>query len=249
MLDPLSSFKIHVLIPIKVFGFDISVTNSSLFMIIATLLICVLLFVGTWNAYEPIPNKIHVCVEAFFSFVGSIVKSNINRKNLEIFPYMLVLFLFLVFGNVLGLFPFAFSFTTQIIVTMGMAMIVFLISVIIGFVNQGKQYFKHFCPDGIPLYIAPFFVVIETMSFLFRPLSLGLRLFANMVSGHIMIKVIASFAASIAGVTVVSYLSVIPIALNVFLNLFKLLVCVLQAYVFVVLSCIYISESLEHQNP
>jgi F-type H+-transporting ATPase subunit a len=126
-----------------------------------------------------------------------------------------------------------------------MAAAVFLSSILIGLRNQGFGYFRHFCPSGIPGYLAPFFIVIELMSFFFRPISLGIRLFANMVAGHIMIKVIAGFAVSIAGITFISYFAAIPVIINVLLNIFKLAVCMLQAYVFVVLSCMYLSESLE----
>jgi F-type H+-transporting ATPase subunit a len=148
-------------------------------------------------------------------------------------------------GNIIGLFPFAFSFTSQLVVTIGMAVAVFISSIIVGIKSQGKKYFKHFCPDGIPGYLAPIFILIEMMSFLFRPISLGLRLFANMVAGHIMIKVMAGFAVSLAGITVMAYVSAVPVAINILLNIFKLVVCVLQAYVFVVLTCMYLAESLE----
>lgn len=248
MVDPLSSFEVHKIIDMSLFGLDISMTNSSFFMVIATVCIIGLMLFGTRKS-NLIPTKIQLIVEELFSVAGSIVKTNIQNKGIVFFPYMFSLFMFIMFGNILGLFPFAFSFTSQLIVTFGMATIVFIASIIIGFKNQGLRYFRHFCPEGIPIYIAPFFTVIELMSFLFRPISLGVRLFANMVSGHIMIKVMASFALSIAGISMLSYMSIIPIAINALLNIFKLIVCILQAYVFVVLSCIYISESVEGHAP
>ncbi len=245
MIDPLSSFEIHTILPISLLGFDISLTNSSLFMLVTTGLVILLMYLGTRTENSLVPNKIQMLIEELFYLVGGVVKTNIGNKSIVFFPYMFVLFLFITFGNILGIFPFAFSFTSQIIVTMGMAGVVFICSIIIGLINQGSHYFRHFCPDGIPIYIAPFFIVIELMSFFFRPISLGVRLFANMVSGHIMIKVMASFALSIAGISMFSYGCVVPIIINALLNVFKLVVCILQAYVFVVLSCIYLSESVK----
>ncbi len=240
----MSSFIVKNIIPINVFGFDISITNSSLFMLLVTAFICALLYFGTVDK-GIIPTRLQAVIEELFFFAGDIVKTNVGRSSVVFFPYMIALFLFIMIGNLVGLLPFAFSFTSQLVVTFGLATAVFLASVVLGFYNQGIKYFKHFCPDGVPLYLAPLFVVIELMSFLFRPISLGIRLFANMMAGHIMIKVIAGFAVSIAGVTAFSYFAIIPICVDVLLNLFKMVVCVLQAYVFVVLSCVYISESVE----
>lgn len=244
MSDPISSFQVKNIVPINFCGLDISITNSSLFMFLVVFLILGFFWFGTSNK-GLIPGKIQSIIEKIFFFVGSIVKANSGKRGIEIFPYMLVLFLFIMVGNVIGLFPFAFSFTSQICVTIGMALTVFISSIVIGLLNQGMKYFRRFCPEGIPGYLAPFFVIIELLSFLFRPISLGIRLFANMVSGHIMIEVIAGFAASIASIAALSYFSVIPITIDILLNIFKLVVCMLQAYVFVVLSCMYLSESLE----
>ena len=246
MIDPMSSFEIKNIVPLRIFNFDISITNSSLFMILTVLLICVVFFIGTArDADSVLPNKFNVVIEGIFFFVGDILKTNLGKKGAEFFPYMISLFMFIMVGNVFGLFPFAFSFTSQIVVTLGLAVVVFLASIVIGLWRKGFGYFRHFCPNGVPLYLAPFFVVIELMSFVFRPISLGMRLFANMVAGHIMIKVIAGFAVSIAGAHTLSFCAAVPVLVNVFLNLFKLVICVLQAYVFVVLSCIYIAESVE----
>ena len=246
MIDPMSSFQVKNILPMSVLGFDISLTNSSIFMLLVVAAICGVFWLATRDS-GIVATKLQVVMEKLFFLVGGIVKSNAGKKGVEIFPYMIALFLFIMLGNVVGLFPFAFSYTSQICITIGMALMVFLASIIIGLINQGAGYFKRFCPSGIPGYLVPFFIIIELLSFLFRPISLGIRLFANMVSGHIMIEVIAGFAASIAGVAVFSYFSAVPVAVNVALNLFKFVVCMLQAYVFVVLSCMYLSESLEPQ--
>ena len=243
----MESFEVKTLLPINIWGLDISITNSSLFMLLVVFLICIICFAGTSKA-SLVPSKLQIVLEKLFFFVGNIVKTNSGNTAVELFPYMMSLFLFIMLGNFLGLFPFAFSFTSQIIVTFGMAFGVFLASIVVGLIRQGFGYFRHFCPEGIPVYLMPFFILIELLSFMFRPISLGIRLFANMVSGHIMIEVIASFAVSIASIAIVSYFAVIPIIIDILLNVFKLVVCMLQAYVFVVLSCMYLSESLQVQH-
>ena len=247
MIDPMASFQVKNVLPVSLFGFDISITNSAIFMLLVVAMICGILWLATIDR-GIVPTKLQVVIENAFFFVGGIVKSNAGKKGVEIFPYMIALFLFVMIGNIVGLFPFAFSYTSQLCITIGMALMVFIASIVIGFINQGVRYFRRFCPSGIPGYLIPFFVVIELLSFLFRPISLGIRLFANMVSGHIMIEVIAGFAASIASVAAFSYFSAVPVAVNVALNLFKFVVCMLQAYVFVVLSCMYLSESLKSQD-
>lgn len=246
MIDVMSSFVVKTIIPINFWGLDISITNSSLFMIIVVAILAALFFFGTSNKENSngsvVPSKFQMAIEETFYIVGNIVKTNAPQKSVELFPYIIALFLFILFGNVLGLFPFAFSFTSQIAITFAMATAVFVASIIVGLKCQGLHYFRHFCPEGIPSYLVPFFIVIELMSFLFRPVSLGIRLFANMVSGHIMIEVIASFAASLFGFFAIS--AIFPVVVDILLNMFKLIVCGLQAYVFVVLSCIYLSESI-----
>lgn len=243
----MEAFEVKTILPIRFLGLDISITNSSIFMLLVVFIICAIFFLGTSNR-DIVPTKLQAFLEKLFFFVGDVVKTNSGKRAVEFFPYMVSLFLFIMIGNVLGLFPFAFSFTSQIVITIGMALGVFISSIILGFYIQGIQYFKRFCPTGIPGYLIPFFILIELMSFLFRPVSLGIRLFANMVSGHIMIEVIAGFAVSIASITIVSYFAVLPVIINILLNIFKLVVCMLQAYVFVVLSCMYLAESFEVQH-
>jgi F-type H+-transporting ATPase subunit a len=245
MNDPMASFEVKNVVPLSIFGWDVSLTNSAIFMLLTSATIFALFYTGTADR-GIIPSKFQVAIEKAFQFVGGIVKTNANANcRLVLLPYMCALFLFIALGNVFGLLPFAFSFTSQLVVTLGLALGVFLASVIVGVCKQGAGYLRHFCPRGIPPYIIPFFVAIELMSFLFRPISLGIRLFSNMVSGHLVIKVMAGFAVALAGTVATSPLTVVPVAVNVLLNVFKFAVCLLQAYVFVVLSCIYLSESFE----
>ncbi|MDR2598392.1 MAG: F0F1 ATP synthase subunit A [Holosporales bacterium] len=242
-MDPMSSFEVKNIIPMHLFSLDFSITNSSLYMMATVALILVFFGIGTRNA-EVIPNKIQWIIERMFFFIGDIVKTNAGDQGIRLFPYMFALFLFICLGNIIGLLPFAFSFTSQLIVTIGMASIVFISSIVIGLYRNGLHYFRHFCPPGLPSYIIPFFIIIELMSFMFRPISLGIRLFANIVAGHVMIKIIAGFAVSFVSVVTLSGFAIVPIAFNVLMNAFKLAVCVLQAYVFVVLSCMYLAESM-----
>ena len=243
------TLDVSVIMPIKLFGLDFSITNSALAMVFVTASIIVLLLFCTKKVNIK-PNKAQVIIEQLFFFVGNIVGSKLKSHSVALFPYMMALFLFILFGNVFGLFPFAFSFTSQIVITIAMASAVFLASIILGFVNHGIHYLRHFCPKEIPIYIAPFFVIIELMSFLFRPISLGIRLFANMFSGHIMLEIVAgaAVAAAASASPFIESLSIVPIAINVLLDIFKLIVCVLQSYVFVVLSCEYLSESFSTEN-
>ncbi|MDR1234302.1 MAG: F0F1 ATP synthase subunit A [Holosporales bacterium] len=239
----MASFEVKNIIPIHFVGLDLSLTNSSLYMLFVVGVILLFFFIGTKDA-GLVPSKTQCIIEKMFFFIGDIVKTNAGDNGIKLFPYMFSLFLFICLGNTIGLFPFAFSFTSQLVVTFGMACLVFISSIVVGIHCNGIRYFKHFCPDGLPGYIIPFFVIVELVSFTFRPVSLGIRLFANIVSGHVMIKIIAGFAVSFAGVTALSGFAIIPIAFNVLLNVFKLAVCVLQAYVFVVLSCMYLAESM-----
>ncbi|MDR1289497.1 MAG: F0F1 ATP synthase subunit A [Holosporales bacterium] len=253
-MDPMSSFEVKNIIPIHFFSLDFSITNSSLYMLVTVAMILILFGIGTRNS-KMIPNKIQFLIEKMFFFIGDIVKTSAGDHGIQLFPYIFSLFLFICIGNITGLLPFAFSFTSQLVVTMGMAGIVFVASIIVGISRNGLHYFRQFCPKGLPAYLVPFFVVIELISFIFRPFSLGIRLFANIVAGHVMIKVIAGFAVSVMGVVAASWLA-IPIvafdiaivAFDVALNVFKLAICVLQAYVFVILSCTYLAESMAHEE-
>ena len=152
MIDPMSSFQVKNILPMSVLGFDISLTNSSIFMLLVVAAICGVFWLATRDS-GIVPTKLQVVMEKLFFLVGGIVKSNAGKKGVEIFPYMIALFLFIMLGNVVGLFPFAFSYTSQICITIGMALMVFFASIIIGLINQGTGYFKRFCPSGIPGYL------------------------------------------------------------------------------------------------
>ena len=172
MVDPMASFQVRNIVPMNVFGVDISITNSAIFMFLAVAVICGVFWVGTTER-GLLPTKLQVVIEQVFFLIGGIVKSNTRKKGAELLPYMMALFLFIMIGNVIGLFPFAFSYTSQLCVTIGMASIVFIASIVIGLINQKMAYFRRFCPSGIPGYLVPFFVIIELLSFMLRPLILS----------------------------------------------------------------------------
>jgi F-type H+-transporting ATPase subunit a len=244
-MDLMSSFEVKSVIPLELFGLDLSITNSALFMICTVFVVLGFFFAGTSNP-KIVPGRAQIVVEKIIEFVYGIIRTESKEIRMALLPYMCSLFLFLALGNVIGLVPFAFSFTSQLITTLGLALTVFVASIIVGVCRNGLNYFRHFCPEGIPIYIVPLFVVIEMASFMFRPISLGIRLFANIISGHLIIKVLAGFAVALVGTaTIASALVVVPVAVDILLNIFKFAICILQAYVFVVLTCIYLTESIK----
>ncbi len=243
--NPMSSFVVKDLIKIKVFGFDLSFTNSSLFMVISLVIICYTLHI--WTKYASIvPNRYNLFVEKLFFFIGAILKPDLGSKSILFFPYVLALFLFIFVGNLIGLIPYSFCFTSQIAVTFGMAIAIFVTSIFVGLYMHGFMYFKRFVPVGVPVAIAPVLVIVEVVSFMFRPISMGVRLFANMISGHIMLDIVAGFAVSFAcGNVFFRPFILFPIIINIALILMKFLVCYIQAYIFTMLCSVYIGETIK----
>lgn len=240
MVDPIHQFQVNVLVPIHILGLDLSITNSSLWMLIATLLICIIV---TFVRFNYVPSRMQWVIEQVYQAVIGIVKDNAGPEAVIFFPYVLSLFLFVLMGNLLGIIPFSFTFTSQIVVTCGLSLTVFISTLIIGFYSHGAGFLRTFLPKGTPFYIAPLLVPIEIISFLSRPFSLGIRLFANMVAGHAMMKIFASFVLILLGMWG-GVLSVFPFAISFLLIPFEILVAVLQAYVFTVLTCIYLNDAL-----
>lgn len=181
--------------------------------------------------------------EELFRFVSDLIKSYVGRGGWAYFPYVFSLFLFILFGNLLGLLPYNFTFTSHIIVTFSLSILVFVGATIAGIIKHGFHFLKLFLPDGVPLYVAPLLVPVEIISYLSRPVSLSVRLFANMVAGHVMLKIFAGFAVLLASSAFVP-LAVLPVILNVAVNAFEVLVAILQAYVFTILTCIYLNDAL-----
>jgi F-type H+-transporting ATPase subunit a len=240
MHDPLHQFALQVIIPIYWNGYDLSFTNSSLFMVIAAFLAIILFSVGK---RQIIPGNLQFVQEASFQFIADIVKSTAGTQGIRYIPFVFGLFLFIGMGNFLGLLPYSFTFTSHLIVTFTLALIVFTMVTFAGFFKHGLHFLRFFFPKGLPLWMAPLIVPIEFISYLSRPVSLSIRLFANMVAGHTMIKIFAGFALMM-GTGALLPLSIAPVLINVAILGFECLVCFLQAYVFTMLTCIYLNDTL-----
>lgn len=239
---PLDQFAVNPIVQLPtVFGIDTSITNSALFMLLAVLG-AVLIFAFALRRRTVIPGRMQSMAEITYQFVHGIVEENAGKAGLKYFPLMFTLFLFVLFVNFIGMIPKSFAPTSQIIVTLGMGAFMFVIIMVVAFIKQGPVgFFKHFVPEGLPLWIAPVVFLIEMVSYLSRPFSLGIRLAANMTAGHTLIHVIAAFVAPLA------IFGILPVAFLVFMTGFEFFVAILQAYVFTMLCCMYLGEALaEH---
>jgi F-type H+-transporting ATPase subunit a len=244
--DPIHQFELTKLIDLNLFGYDASFTNSSLYMVLAAGLTTAFL-VWAMGQRALVPGRIQSMAEIGHDFVAGIVKDGLGDEGKKFFPLIFALFSFIFVCNMLGMIPVpgAFTVTSQIIVTVALAMIVFLTVLVVGFWKNGLGFFKLFVPDGVPGYVLPLVVPIEVISFLSRPLSHSVRLFANMLAGHITMKVFAGFVVSLIGAGgIVSLLSPLPFLMLLGMTALELLVAFLQAYVFTMLTCVYLNDAL-----
>ena len=235
---PMEQFKIEPLIPIHLGGYDISYTNSALFMTFAVALTG-LLFWGATRRRLMVPGRWQSVAELMYEFVADMVKSNAGKEGMAYFPFVFTLFLFILFGNFLGLMPYGFTFTSHIAVTAAMAVFIFVAVTIIGFAKHGLHFFKLFVPPGTPLAVAWFLVPLEMFSYMIRPVTLSLRLFANMLAGHVLLKVLAGFIIALG-----FFFGWVPLLAVFGVTLLELLVAFLQAYVFALLTCIYLNDAI-----
>lgn len=236
-IDPLHQFLISPLIPISLFGIDFSFTNSSLFMLLVTGAILGLFYKGL-QAAELRPGRLQMTTELLFSFMHNTLESSAGKEGLAYFPLIFSVFLFVLFGNLFGMVPGGFTFTSHIVVTFAMALFLFVIITILGIKKQGLGFFKRFLPEGVPWLIIPLIVPVEILSYLFRPISLSIRLFANMLAGHIILKIFAGFTI------MMGFLGFLPLGLNIVFVGFEFFVAALQAYIFTILSCAYLNDAL-----
>lgn len=247
MADPIHQFiveRIHSN-PIIVNGFDISFTNSALWMVIGAVLSTTFLTVAMRKG-DIIPNRTQMLAEMLYEFVLKMVSENIGLKGRKYFPFVFTLFLFVLMGNLLGLLPYAFTYTSHLVVTGTLALMVIFAVIIFGVINHGLHFFSLFVPSGVPKLLLLFIVPLEMVSFFVRPLTLSVRLFANMMAGHIVLKVILSFAVSAASLGAVGVvLGFLPVFANAGMLMFELLVAVVQAYVFAILACVYLKDSVD----
>lgn len=242
MIDPLHQFQITKIVPIFIGKWDISYTNSALWMTIG--FICISLFFHLSLKRETvIPNRLQAFAEMSFAFLSDMVKTYIGKEGLPFFPFIFTLFWFILMGNLLGLIPYSFTYTSHIAVTFTLAIIAFLLANIAGFMKHGLKMFHLFLPKGIPVFLAPLMIIIELISYLARPFSLSIRLFANMMAGHLILKLFASFTAMLADSSL-AVLGVIPLLLNIGVTGLEFLVAILQTYVFTLLTCLYINDAI-----
>ncbi len=241
-IDPINQFEINTLVPLGNTG--LGLTNSSVFMIIALGVISLLMMWGMRDR-QLVPGRLQSLAEISYEFVASTVQSTAGREGMQFFPLVFSLFMFVLVLNLLGLLPFGFTVTSHIIITFALALVVILTVIIVGFVKHGLGFLKLFAPSGIPIYVLPIITVIEVVSFLARPVSLSMRLFANMMAGHIALKLFAGFVVTLASFGFLGVLgSVLPLIMAVALTALEFLVAFIQAYVFTILTCIYLNDAL-----
>jgi F-type H+-transporting ATPase subunit a len=245
MADPIHQFQIKTLFKIgEIGGHEIAFTNSALFMVIAVAGITALL-VGATDRRALVPGRLQSIAEISYEFVANTLRSTAGTEGMKFFPLVFSLFMFILFANVIGLIPYTFTVTSHIIITASLALLVFCTVLVYGFWKNGIKFFKLFVPSGIPIYILPLIVFIEILSFLSRPISHSVRLFANMLAGHITLKVFAGFITMLGGFGALGWLgATIPLAMVVALTALELLVAFLQAYVFAILTCIYLNDAI-----
>jgi F-type H+-transporting ATPase subunit a len=236
-LHPLEQFEIKPLIPLHLGGLDVSYTNAALFMTIAVVLITALLVLGTRRG-ALVPSRMQSMAEMSYEFVADMVETNAGHGAEPYFPFVFTLFMFVLFANFLGLIPYSYTVTSQIVVTFALAAAVFIGVTIIGFVKHGAHFGRLFVPEGVPIVLLLLLVPIELLSYCIRPFTLSIRLFANMLAGHTMLAIFGGFAAS------VGLLAILPVVLDVAILALEVLVAALQAYVFAILTCLYLRDAL-----
>ncbi len=245
MGDPIHQFELKRLFTLGYIGpYEIIFTNSALFMLIALLVIAALMLIPT-RERALVPGRAQSMAEMSYEFVANTIRSTAGSEGMKFFPLVFSLFMFILIVNLLGLLPYGFTVTSHIIITVALALLVFVTVLVYGFWKNGLRFFKLFVPSGIPIYILPLIVFIELLSFLSRPISHSVRLFANMLAGHITLKVFAGFITMLSAFGIAGWLgAVLPLSLVVALTALELLVAFLQAYVFAILTCIYLNDAI-----
>ncbi|MDC0384860.1 F0F1 ATP synthase subunit A [Pelagibacteraceae bacterium] len=237
--NPMSQFEVYSIGPkIQIGSFDLSFTNSSLFMVL-TVSVISLFFIAATQKKSLVPNKMQLIAEMAFEFVSKMISETAGKDARPYFPFILSLFLFVLVANLLGMLPYSFTVTSHIIVTFALAFFIFVGVTLVGFARHGISYLKLFVPSGVPIFLLPLIIVIEVISYLSRPVSLSVRLFANMMAGHTMLKVFGGFVVSLGILG-----GWLPLGFAVALTGLELLVAFIQAYVFAILTCIYLNDAL-----
>lgn len=245
MADPLKQFVIQPIIPLEVGGVDLSFTNSSLWMSFAVILSIAFLTFSTQKK-ALVPGRAQLVSEQLYHFVATMIRETVGSKGREYFPLVFTIFMVVLMGNVLGLIPYSFTYTSHIIVTGALAILVFLAVIVIGIIKHGFQFFSILVPPGVPFWLFPLILPIELLSFVIRPVTLSVRLFANMMAGHLILKVFAGFSVAMASAGLAgAAFGIMPALINVAIYALELLIALIHAYVFAILSCIYLKDTIE----
>jgi F-type H+-transporting ATPase subunit a len=244
-MDPIHQFEIkNFFVLTHIGGHEIAFTNSALYMLIALAIISALM-IGATASRALVPGRLQSIAEVSYEFVANTLRSSAGQEGMKFFPLVFTLFMFILTVNLLGMIPYTFTVTSHIIITVSLALLVFFTVIIYGLKRHGFHFFKLFVPSGIPIYILPLVTFIEILSFISRPISHSVRLFANMLAGHITLKVFAGFITMLGAAGFLGWMgAILPLGLTVALTALELLVAFLQAYVFAILTCIYLNDAI-----
>jgi F-type H+-transporting ATPase subunit a len=244
-MDPIHQFQLQNIFTFgKIGNAEIALTNSAVYMFIALAVISFLM-IGATSSRALVPGRMQAIAEMSFEFIAHTLRSSAGSEGMKFFPLVFSLFMFILTVNLIGLIPYAFTVTSHIIITASLALLVFVIVIVYGFWKHGLHFLRLFVPSGIPFWVLPLVVPIEVISFLSRPLSHSLRLFANMLGGHIALKVFGGFVTMLGGLGLLGWIgAVLPLTMAVALTALELLVAFLQAYVFAILTCIYLNDAI-----
>lgn len=242
-IDPIEQFDISKIVPLHLGGYDISFTNSALYMLLAVAITAFIMIVGS-SARAHVPGRLQSLAEMAYEFVAGMVRQAAGESGMKFFPFVFCLFMFIFVCNFMGLVPYTFTVTTHIIITVTLALLVFFTVIITGFYKNGIGFLKLFVPSGIPFVVLLFVVPIEIISFFSRPISHSIRLFANMLAGHITLAVFGGFVVLLLGAGGWAVLAPLPFVFTIGLMALEMLVAFLQAYVFAMLTCMYINDAL-----
>jgi F-type H+-transporting ATPase subunit a len=235
--NPFHQFEIFPIIPLSIAGHDISFTNSALFMV-ATVLLIVGFFYSATRHGSLVPGKMQSAAEVMFQFIDNTLLESVGNKGREFFPFVFTVFMFILVLNLFGMMPYSFTVTSHVIITFAIAATIFILVILTGFIKHGLHFLSLFLPKGTPLWLAPILFLIELLSFLSRPISLSIRLAGNMLAGHVLVKVLASF------VIMMGIGGLFPMAFMMIMIGFEIFVAILQAYIFTILTCVYLNDAI-----
>jgi F-type H+-transporting ATPase subunit a len=235
--NPLAQFEIKTLIPIHIGGVDASFTNAAAFMVASVVCVSALMILSV-RSRALVPGRWQLLAEMAYAFIAKMLTDTVGKEGRPYFPFVFSLFMFVLFGNMLGMLPYTFTYTSHLIVTFAMAAFIFVLVTVIAIAKHGIKFFSFFLPHGVPIAMAPLLIPIEIISYLSRPVSLSVRLFANMMAGHTLLKVVGGFVIPLG------LFGAVPIAALVAVTGLELLIAFLQAYIFTILTCIYINDAV-----